>query len=280
MSYIPIVDLYKNKYVLMFKEVYSLEKIHGTSTKITWNSKENKLTFFSGGEEYEKFVNLFSKDLIEKFKNHYPLNSLVIHGECYGEKQMGMSEVYGDELKFIAFDVMFDDKWINVPQANKVAKKLDMEFVHWDRITSDIPTLTEYRNKPSEQAKRNGMGVKYGEGIIIRPLEEMNLSNGKRIIAKYKRDEYRETNRVRNISEESLNLISDSEEIAKDWVTWNRIISVCNKNSINPNLAHIKEIIELVYNDIIKEGNEEIVATKELRKFIGNEIFNLLKISK
>ncbi len=57
MGYLHIDNLYKNQEILMFKECYALEKIHGTSAHITWNSPA--LTYSSGGEKHERFVALF-----------------------------------------------------------------------------------------------------------------------------------------------------------------------------------------------------------------------------
>ena len=54
MSYFSIENLYKNQKILMMKEVYALEKIHGSSSHITF--KSGRITFFAGGgEEWAKF---------------------------------------------------------------------------------------------------------------------------------------------------------------------------------------------------------------------------------
>ena len=54
MAYLHIDNLYKNQDILLFKECYALEKIHGTSAHISFDGSEVK--YFSGGEKYEKFV--------------------------------------------------------------------------------------------------------------------------------------------------------------------------------------------------------------------------------
>jgi len=66
MGYMHIDNLYKNQDILMFKECYACEKIHGTSAHVSW--KNGKLSFFSGGVEYLEFVNLFDQEkLTDKF---------------------------------------------------------------------------------------------------------------------------------------------------------------------------------------------------------------------
>ena len=67
MGYQHITNLYKNKSVLMFKEVYALEKVHGTSAHISY--RQNQLFFSPGGEKLVNFTKLFDQDeLFEKFK--------------------------------------------------------------------------------------------------------------------------------------------------------------------------------------------------------------------
>lgn len=53
MGYMHIDNLYKNKDILLLKECYALEKVHGTSAYVIWNGTE--LRFFSGGASYEQF---------------------------------------------------------------------------------------------------------------------------------------------------------------------------------------------------------------------------------
>ena len=63
MGYLHIHNLYKDQTILLFKEVYALEKIHGTSSHITFTRETAtlapeippKLTFFSGGESHQRF---------------------------------------------------------------------------------------------------------------------------------------------------------------------------------------------------------------------------------
>ena len=52
-----INNLYKDQRVLLFREAFVLEKIHGTSAHVRWS--EGQLTFFSGGASREVFVKIF-----------------------------------------------------------------------------------------------------------------------------------------------------------------------------------------------------------------------------
>src|SRR5882724_1670874 len=113
MGYLSIPNLYRPEaqQILAFKQVYALEKIHGTSAHITWTGTE--VQFFSGGEPFAKFKALFDEEKLktvfeEKF---HILHRATVYGEAYGGKQQGMSATYGPSLKFVAFDVDIDGTW-------------------------------------------------------------------------------------------------------------------------------------------------------------------------
>ena len=58
MSYLHIDNLYKAQEILLFKECYAMEKIHGTSAHISFNSGNVK--FFSGGCKHGEFIKLLN----------------------------------------------------------------------------------------------------------------------------------------------------------------------------------------------------------------------------
>ena len=117
-----IENLYKNQLILLFRECYALEKIHGTIVHITFktnpsNRAQWQVTFFAGGESYNKFVSLFEKDkLLQSFLEFGidPEKEVTIYGEAYGGSQQGMSHTYGLNLKFIVFDVQIGDLLVEV----------------------------------------------------------------------------------------------------------------------------------------------------------------------
>ena len=138
MGYRKITSLYKEAIILnLFKEVYALEKIHGTSAHVAW--KDGKIRFFSGGEKHDKFVSLFNEEeLITKFQDtgHY---EIIVYGEAYGGRMQRMAATYGKENKFVAFEVFIkanehlDGAWLDVERAHKFVEYLDLEFVHYVR---------------------------------------------------------------------------------------------------------------------------------------------------
>jgi hypothetical protein len=277
----------------MFKRLYALEKIHGTSAHISFkyfdNLQENseydvnienrycKVGYFSGGENYEKFVNLFdSKLLSEKFLNLGFKTSIIVYGEAYGGKQQGMSETYGPNLKFVAFEVQIGEKFVDVPLANQICDKLGIEFVYWEEIDADPELIDKLANATSVQAKRNGVENPKlpREGVVLRPLKEFLHPDGVgRIMAKHKNDIYKEREHSPKIQNpEQLKVLEDARAIAQEWVTPMRLEHVCDKLKANGMIldeTKINYLISCMVEDIYREAKGEIVESKEVHKAIG-----------
>lgn len=268
MGYLHIDNLYKNDTILLFKQCFAMEKIHGTSTHISFN--EGDLRFFSGGANHENFINIFDKDaLLEKFKE-LGQEKVIIYGEGYGGKMQGMKETYGNVLKFVAFDVKIGDCWLNVYKAEKVVESIGLEFVHYDVINTDLSTIEEYTYKPSVQAKRNGiLEDKAREGVVLRPLEEMTLNNGNRVIVKHKQEGFIERKTNPSLNPDKLKLYSEAKEIADEWVTEMRLTHVLDKLG-NPSIPEdTGKVVKAMIEDVYREAEGEIVIGKHVEKAIG-----------
>lgn len=279
MGYLNIDNLYLNQNILLFKEAYALEKIDGTSSHIGWQHENKQVHYFSGGEEHSNFVELFNTENIKaKFVELFPNKNVVIYGECYGGKQQGMSHVYGKQLKFIVFDVKVDGMWLNVPNAEDVATKFGLEFVHYDRIDVTLENLKAAMEAPSIQAFRNGMGDnKPREGIVLRPLIEMKMNNGDRVIAKYKPEKNMETKSKREVSPEQLKVLTDAQEIAEEWVVPNRLDHVLQKFPADVNMESMGDIVKAMIADVYREGRNEIVQSQAVAKAIGKQTVKLFR---
>jgi hypothetical protein len=288
MSYLHIPNLYKEQDILLFRECYALEKIHGTSAHISFKSMPIialgpdgiQVEYFSGGEKHENFKKLFNETfLLEKVRelNLGIMEKIIIYGEAYGGKQQGMSDTYGKELKFVAFDVRIGNNWLSVPQAEEIVKQLGLEFVYYYKLPTELGCLDRERDEDSVQAVRNGVGRgKKREGIVLRPLIELIKNNGERIIAKHKRDDFRETKTPRNINEETLKLLTDAKTIAEEWVTEQRLSHILDKIH-DIEIEKTGEVIKAMIEDVEREGKGEITESKDVRVAIGKKTVELFK---
>jgi hypothetical protein len=278
MGYMHIENLYKSQLILLFKEAYALEKIHGTSTHIGWKFQSKDVRYSSGGESNVSFAALFDKNaLTQMFAEMFPDQDVTIYGEAYGGKQQGMSHTYGKELKFIGFDVQVGDVWLNVPNAEDVCSKFGLDFVFYRKIRTTLRTLTRERDNDSVQAVRNGMGKHPREGIVLRPLQEMRANNGDRVICKYKPDEQMETKTPREVNAEQLKVLADAKAIAEEWVTNLRLEHILQKFPANTSMEAMGDIIKAMIEDVYREGSTEIVQSKEATKAIGTKTVTLFK---
>ncbi len=278
MAYQHIENLYCNQDILLFKECYVSEKIHGTSAHIRW--QDNQIHFFSGGEKHQKFSNLFNiPELKEKFQA-LNIDKFVIYGEAYGGKQQGMRKTYGDDLKFIVFEVKIGDCWLDMYSADKFASALRFEFVWYTRTNTDIETLDIYRNQSSVQARRNSpvlFSVAKSEGIVIRPIIEVTKNNGQRIIAKHKRADFSETKTPMEVNKADLEVLSRIKDICIEWVTENRLSNILSHIEGELEIEMIPRLINLMVEDVLREGEREIVKSKQLVKAISRETALMVK---
>jgi len=276
MGYIHIYNLYKNQDILLFKECYASEKIHGTSAYISWN--DGKLGFFSGGNDYNKFVAMFNREsLSSKFKE-LGYAKVIVYGEAYGGKCQGMGNTYGKEDRFVAFDVLIGNSWLSMPDAESIVKNLDLDFIPYEICKTDIEILDAVRDKPSEQAVKCGITEpKKREGIVLRPLIEVRKNNGARIIAKHKAPEFRETKTPRKVDDKKLALLAEAKEIADEWVTEMRLSHVLQSFPSDVNVTEMGDIIIAMIEDIEREGEGEIVKSKEARKEISKRTALMFK---
>ena len=278
MGYLHIDNLYKNRDILLFKEYYALEKIHGTSAHITW--KENRdLSFYAGGENYDRFVGLFDTlELGRVFTNEIAAGNITVYGEAYGGKQQGMSKTYGPDLKFVVFDVKIGDGWLTVPKAVDVCVKLELEFVHYRQVSTSLEALDAERDANSVQSVRNGVeGEHIREGVVLRPLIEVIKNNGARIICKHKRPEFRERKSIPEVDPAKRELMEKASEIADEWVTPMRMSHVLDKIGNPTSISDTRKVINAVVEDVCREADGLIADNNSVRKAIGRSAAKLFK---
>lgn len=283
MGYLHINNLYREQSILLFKECFAMEKVHGTSAHILW--KDNKLSFFSGGEKHDKFVSIFDQEKLKaQFEHQFGGFEVTIFGEAYGGKCQGMSKTYGPDLRFIVFDVKIDTTWLTVPKMDKVATDFGLEVVPWVRVSTDVDGLDALRDKPSEVAVRRGMGDdKMREGVVLRPIEEMTNGYGERVIVKHKGEAFSERVTPQKVAApDQLIVLEAAEAIANEWVTSVRLQHVLDKIPVeltSPPLGmkDTSRVIAAMVEDVFREAKGEIVESKEARTAIGKKTVGLFK---
>ena len=284
MSYLHIENLYRDQSILLFRECYALEKIHGTTARVSW--RDGRVHYSPGGDNpIDAFKALFDDEALHSAFTALGHASVTVFGEAYGGSQQGQGWRYGPGHRFTAFEVRIGELWLAVPSADDVTKRLGLEFVHYRKVSTDLAALDAERDAPSEQARRNGVpGDQPREGVVLRPLIELRMNNDKRIIAKHKRDDERETGTPREVVDPSkLLVLTKATEIAEEWVTPTRLQHVLDKLPSGLGVRDTGTVVQAMLDDVIREGAGEFVDGKEARTAIGrktSELFNLkLKVT-
>ena len=278
MSYVSIPNLYKEQDILLFKECYALEKIHGTSAHVAQGHEQ--LRYSPGGESLHNFQALFDGDALQERMASLAREKVVVYGEAYGGKYQGMSNIYGKKLRFAVFDIKLDGMWLCVPDMDQLAREFGLEVVHWVKVPTTLEALNAERDAPSVQAERNGCGTdKPREGIVIRPLIELRKNNDERIIAKHKQDVFSERATPQKIVDpEKLKVLAEAGAIASEWVTLGRLANA--KSHFTEDkwcIENTRNIINYVTDDVIREAGAEIVVTKDVKRAVAKRTVQLFK---
>lgn len=279
MAYLSIENLYRSKAqeILLFKELYALEKVHGTSANISW--KEGKVSYFPGGESLSKFKSLFNEERLVKHFTELGHEEVVVYGEAYGGSCQKMSYMYGPELRFIVFDVFINNIWLDVPNMDEVATRLEQEVVPWRKIVCDLAAIDNERDRPSEVAVRRGFTEEHvREGVVLRPLAEMFNRYGERMIVKHKHEKFGERKTPQKVEDPSkLKVLTEATAIAEEWVTEMRLEHVLQKLPQGIGLESMQRVLQAMVEDVLKESTGEIVDSKEVRNAINKKTVELFK---
>lgn len=257
-------------------------------------NEQEGITIFAGCIKPELFEKCFSRGelwntFVQLCADFPGLEELTIYGEGYGGKIQGRRAVYGEETRFVAFDVRVKEsgteRWLDPPDAQGLASIFALRFVDWKIIPATVAAADAERDAESVEAVRNGVGRgKWREGIVLRPLKERVDRFGNRVILKHRRPDVSETKAPREISTERVQQLADAAAIADEWVTEERVIRhVLPKLQVEfdesaraegrdpptVDLSKMSDLIRRVLDDVRREGADEIVWSKDAERAVG-----------
>lgn len=188
---------------LRMAEWCATEKVDGMNIRIIFDGlNQPKMQGISGsvvlagrtdraqlpGDLVSKLVDLFHPQLLAKNLDNDCVTTL--YGEGYGPGIQKNGEWYRSDKSFILFDVKVGDVWLSRDNVRAVAQALEIEVVpnvlygslHGliQAVRKGIPSLVAAAERPME-------------GLVCRPVVELQDRFGQRIITKIKtKDFYRE----------------------------------------------------------------------------------------
>ena len=164
------------------------EKIDGTNTRIYWDGYR----FEFGGRQdnsviQENVMEMLNKTFDQKmeyiFEQVFGEKKVYLFGEAYGPKVQTNGHLYGNEVKFILFDVNVDGYDLDRNSVNDVADKLGLDAVPV-LFEGTIPEAIQY----VRQGRKSTINSDHiMEGIVLEPKNMMLYERGgKRIKCKVK----------------------------------------------------------------------------------------------
>lgn len=162
------------------------EKIDGTNIRVIVDTAGKNLVY-KGKSDNAVIPGPLLQHLKDKFE---PLKEKLfqafdcgacIYGEGYGGKIQGMSNAYGPDQKFIMFDILICDMWLERGDVQQIGDAYGIPVV---------PVIGEGTLMEAVEWAKRGIESTFGpfqaEGIVARPRIELKDKRGNRIIAKIK----------------------------------------------------------------------------------------------
>ena len=104
----------------------------------------------------------------------------MLIGEGYGGKIQG-KRGYSETEDFILFDVMIEGCYLNRDSVKEIAEYFNLKVVPTVLIGTIQEGIDYVKTKPKSK-----IGAEISEGLVGRPLFELNNNTGRRIITKIK----------------------------------------------------------------------------------------------
>lgn len=167
------------------------EKIDGTNIRVEWDKDAESVTL--GGRtdnaQIPAFLLTRLQELfpVSKFQYLYPDISMCLYGEGYGARiQKGGGNYITDGCDFILFDVLIADYWLEWGNICDIADKLKVKVVP----EIDVCNLVHIIPKIAD-GFNSYFGQFSAEGVVGKPLVELQTRRGQRIVTKLKTRDFK-----------------------------------------------------------------------------------------
>ena len=176
----PIIEYLKNN------SWEFTEKVDGTNIRVVWDG--HKVSFFGRTDKAQipaeltnRLIELFGGNENEElFEQKFGEKEVMLVGEGYGGKIQG-KRGYSEKEDFILFDVAIEGCYLNRDSVREIANYFKINVVPVILIGTIQQAIDYVKTKPKSE-----VGVEISEGLVGRPLFELNNNTGRRIITKIK----------------------------------------------------------------------------------------------
>ncbi len=156
------------------------EKIDGTNICVNW---DGEIVTFGGREDNAQIPAKLVNYLVQKFNRELfvDMPPMTLYGEGYGAGIQKVGKMYGEDQRFILFDVVCGGLWLERKNVEDIANKLDLRVVE---IMAYV-TLDEAIECVKVGAA-SALGKGTAEGLVLRAPCGLLDRQGNRLICKIK----------------------------------------------------------------------------------------------
>lgn len=166
------------------------EKIDGTNIRVYWDG--HNVSFYGRTERanipshlFNKLLELFSTNEVEQlFEQKFGEKEVILFGEGYGNKIQSGGD-YRSDVSFILFDVMICGNYQPRSTVEDIATTFGIEIVPIIFIGTINEAVEYVKTKPMST-----IGTAHMEGLVGRPLIELQDRTGNRVIVKIKVNDF------------------------------------------------------------------------------------------
>lgn len=308
----PIMDRNKPLPTLKFR---GSVKLHGTNAgieltkegEILYKSRERILeltadnaTFMLSMKNQEAHL----KDLFNQIKEIYSLDgylSICIYGEWCGgsiQKSVALNQldkmyvIFGIKVIGIGDEEDLKDVWLDLTKVAHIkyedariynilqfpTYEVDIDFSNPQLSQNILVDITEKVETECPVAKAFGVsGI--GEGVVWQCIEQGYTSS--RYWFKVKGEKHAHKHKVKTLAPVDVEALNSIAEFVQETVCENRLLQGVDKlkeNNKPLDNTSIGDFVRWVYNDIVKEEMDTIVASQLDPKKLGNPISSKARI--
>lgn len=168
------------------------EKIDGTNIRVYWDG--HKVSYYGRTDKAQipsqlmnRLIELFGGNTNEEmFEQTFGETPAMLIGEGYGAKIQSGGD-YRDDNDFILFDVCVNGKYIDREDVRQIANTFNIDSVPVIMVGKLQEGIDYVKTQPMSKIGKAKM-----EGLVARPLVELNDKRGNRIIVKIKCCDFKE----------------------------------------------------------------------------------------
>jgi len=169
------------------------EKIDGTNIRIGIEKKpDDTFSFLIGGrtdkaQMYGPLLNRLNELFtLEKMLEVFPdADNVTLYGEGYGPGIQKSGKFYSDHCDFILFDIRIGNWWLKWVDVVATADKFGIKHAPVRGVGTLNEAIDLIRNPIPSQ-----LGEAVAEGLVLRPIVDLMMRNGQRVIAKIKTEDF------------------------------------------------------------------------------------------